>query len=105
MNRQNNAADPSTIGGAEIVNHNATHITMNASKCKEKMEIAELVGSLRFIVDNLDEAAREATVAADAIEAKNVVAGRYHVARFAAHARAACGAFRDILGASVGEAA
>ncbi|WP_155931312.1 MULTISPECIES: hypothetical protein [Methylosinus] len=80
-------------------------MTMNASECKGKMEIAELVGSLRFIVDNLDEAAHEATVAADAIEAKNVIAGRYHVARFAAHARAACGAFRDILGAPVGEAA
>jgi hypothetical protein len=67
------------------------------NKCKGKMEIAELVGSLRFIVENLDDAAHEAAIAADAIEAKNVVSGRYHLGRFAAHARAACGAFREII--------
>lgn len=105
MNSHGNAADPCPIGGAKIINHHEIVMTTNINECKEKMEIAELVGSLQFIVDNLDDAAREAAVAADAIEAKNVVSGRYHVQRFAAHARAACGAFRDILDAPAGEVA
>ncbi len=60
-----------------------------------------MIGSLRFIVENLDDAAREAAIAADAIEARSLAAGRYHVQRFAAHARAACGAFREILDGEV----
>jgi len=97
MNIHENAANSCTVGGAEIIENHELHITMDANKCKDKMEIAELIGSLRFIVDNLDEAAREAAVAADAICDKNIIAGRYHVQRFAAHARAATLAFRDII--------
>jgi hypothetical protein len=105
MNSRENAADPCPIGGAEILNHHEMLMTANINECKEKMEIAELVGSLRFIVDNLDEAAREATIAASAIEAKNIGAGYYHMLRFREYARSACGGFRDVIGAPAGGAA
>jgi hypothetical protein len=105
MIAHNNAADPRTIGGAKILNHHEMVMTANTNKCKDKMEIAELVGSLRFIVESLDEAAREATIAANAIEAKNIGAGYYHMLLFREYARSACGGFRDIIGAPAGEAA
>lgn len=97
MLAQENAPDFARVGGVEISQHDNVLISAKSPEIKQKIEIAELVGSLRFVVDNLDQAAREATVAADAICDKNIMAGRYHIQRFAAHARAAVGAFRDVL--------
>jgi hypothetical protein len=105
MNIYENAADFRRVGGAEISKNHEAVMVANGNECKGKMEIAELVGALAFIVDNLDEAAHEAAVAADAIEAKNVGAGYYHMLRFREYARAACGSFRDIIDAPAGEAA
>ena len=99
MPRQENAASHCPAGGAHNPKiHNPTY-PETAGKSNPKVDISEALGSLRFIVQNLDLAAHEATIAADSICNRNVVAGHYHVDRFEAHARAACGAFREILGA------
>jgi hypothetical protein len=94
-------ADLRGIGGAKTSKNNAPIYPKISPENQEKIDIAETLGALNFIVENLDAAAHEATVAADAICEKNIAAGHYHVGRFAAHARAACGAFRDILGVPI----
>lgn len=99
MIAQENAASHCPAGGAHNPKiHNPTY-PETAGKSNPKVDISEAIGALNFIIENLDAAAHEATVAADAICEKNVVASHYHVGRFAAYARAATGAFREILGA------
>ena len=99
MIAQENAASHCPAGGAHNPKiHNPTY-PETAGKSNPKVDISEALGSLRFMVENLDLAAHEAAIAADCICEKNLIAGHYHVGRFAAHARAAYSAFREILGA------
>ncbi len=85
---------------ASLANHKqniAPAPDFETDSTQRAVAVAELIGTLNFVKHNLHDAAREALNAAAAIDERDFRAAYGCVSLFAAHARAATGAFRDLL--------